>query len=168
MSKHRETPAKDELLKLFATYVYMVNPDYKYNETYLKDMIPAFWVDVETYYDRLLFCDKLLKTIQATKAEEGFSIEVDDTWKLASKERSRGKWQIMESEECKIKEVNAEKIYIKCHYTSRQGTVYSDYRVFDYLVSDHKGAGKEISDEQKKMIKFVTDFIDLYMNGPGE
>jgi len=53
LSKHKKTPQMTELLDLFATYVYMTNPDYKYNETYLKDMIPRFWSNVDKYNSKV-------------------------------------------------------------------------------------------------------------------
>jgi hypothetical protein len=86
LKKYNETSNNKQLLDLFATYVYWTNPDYKYNETYLKDMIPEFWINVEKYILKIEFREEMLieiKSIQIPKELRcQLSIQIDDTWEL--------------------------------------------------------------------------------------
>lgn len=52
-----------DLLELFSKYVYLDNPNYKYNETYLIDLIPKFQDFINIYKCRLKFYEKMIKDL---------------------------------------------------------------------------------------------------------
>lgn len=160
LSKHKKTPQKEGLLELFATYVYLTNPDYKYNETYLKDMIPEFWVNVEKYNLKVELREKLLKAVQKVhipnSAKCQFNIRMDDTWELSfdnTYEDSTGEWIRTISEMPKLNSVDNKKTYIKCQFNNGQGSVFSDYL---------------ISDDNLKLIKFATDSVISFIDRLGD
>lgn len=159
LSKHKKTTQKQELLELFATYVYWTNPDYKYNETYLKDMIPEFWTNVEKYNLKVDFRDKMLNEVQKINILNGvkcqFTIQIDDTWELRfdnTYEDSTGEWIRTISEIPKLNSVENKKTYIKCQFNNGSENVFSDYLV---------------SDDKVKLIKFVTDSIKSFIDRLG-
>ncbi|SHJ08837.1 hypothetical protein SAMN02745751_01737 [Dethiosulfatibacter aminovorans DSM 17477] len=160
LSKHRKTSQKEGLLDLFVTYVYLTNPDYKYNETYLKDMIPKFWINVEKYNLKVELREKMLKEIQKKQIPEGtkcqLCIQVDDTWELRfdnTAEGSIGKWIRTMSEIPRLNSVDNKKTYIKCQFNNGQGSVFSDYLV---------------SDDNVKLIKFAADSVKSYIDRLGD
>lgn len=160
LSKHKKTPQKEGLLELFATYIYLTNPDYKYNETYLKDMIPEFWTNVEKYNLKVDFRDKILNEVQKIHIPNGvkcqFTLQIDDTWELRfdnTYEDSTGEWIRTISEIPKLNSVDNNKTYIKCQFNNGQGNVFSDYLV---------------SDDNVKLIKFATDSIKSFIDRLGD
>lgn len=160
LSKYKKTPQKEGLLELFATYIYLTNPDYKYNETYLKDMIPEFWVNVEKYNLKVEFREKLLKAVQKVhipkSAKCQLTIQIDDTWELRldnTYEDSTDEWIRTISEIPKLNSVDNNKTYIKCQFNNGQGNVFSDYLV---------------SDDNVKLIKFATDSIKSFIGRLGD
>lgn len=160
LSKHKKTPQKEVLLDLFATYVYLTNPDYKYNETYLKDMIPEFWINVEKYNLKVGFRDRMLKEVQKIHIPIGkkcqLCIQIDDTWELRldnTSEESTGEWIRTISEMPKLNSVDTIKTYVKFQFNNSQGNVFSDYLV---------------SDDNVKLIKFATDSIKYFIDRLGD
>lgn len=160
LSKHNKTPQKEGLLELFATYVYLTNPDYKYNETYLKDMIPDFWINVEKYNLKVEFREKLLMAVQKVhslnSARCQLNIQIDDTWEISfdnAYEDSLGEWKRTISEMPKLNSVDNKKTYIKCQFNNGKGSVFSDYL---------------ISDDNVKLIKFATDSIKSFIDRLGD
>lgn len=160
LSKHKKTPQKEGLLELFATYIYLTNPDYKYNETYLKDMIPEFWLNVEKYNLKVELREKLLKAVQkvhipnSTKCQ--LNIQIDDTWELSfdnTSENSTGEWIRTISEMPKLNSADNTKTYIKCQFNNCQGSVFSDYL---------------ISDDNLKLIRFATDLVRSFIDRLGD
>ncbi len=155
LSKHKKGSQKEGLLDLFATYVYYTNPDYKYNETYLKDMIPVFWDNVEKYSLKVEFREKMLKEIPKIKILQGvelhLSIQIDDTWELKfdkPSEASTGEWIRRICEIPRLNAVDTNKTYVKCQFNNGQGCVLSNYLV---------------SEDNLKLIKFATDSIKSFI-----
>lgn len=160
LSKHKKTSQKEGLLELFATYVYLTNPDYKYNETYLKDMIPEFWVNVEKYNLKVELREKLLKAVQKVYIPNSVKcqlcIKIDDTWELRfdnTSEESTVEWIRTISEMPKLNSVDSNKTYVKCQFNNGQGSIFSDYLV---------------SDDNVKLIKFVTDSVKSFIDRLGD
>ena len=160
LSKCRRTPQNEGLLELFATYVYLTNPDYKYNETYLKDMIPDFWINVEKYNLKVEFREKLLMTVQKVhipnSAKCKLNIQIDDTWEISfnnAYEDRPGEWIRTISEMPKLNSVDNKKTYIKCQFNNGKGSVFSDYL---------------ISEDNLKLIKFATDSIRSFIERLGD
>lgn len=156
LSKHKKTPQGTELLDLFATYVYMTNPDYKYNETYLKDMIPGFWSNVDKYNSKVEFREKILKEIQKCQISESLNcqlcIQIDETWELRFdniSEGSTGEWKKTISEMPKLNSVDTKKTYVKCQFSNGQGIVFSDYLV---------------SEDKEILKKFATDSVKSFID----
>ena len=156
LSKYKKSHQKEGLLKLFATYVYLTNPDYKYNETYLKDMIPDFWINVEKYTVKVDFRDKIFCEIQKIHIPNcvkfNFNIQIDDTWELIFdnlRDESARKWAKKISEMPNLNSVANNKTYVKCQFNNSQGKFFSDYLV---------------SDDNLKLIKFVTDSIRFFID----
>ena len=153
LSTHKETPQQTELLNLFATYVYMTNPDYKYNETYFKDMISMFWSNLEKYKKKLEFREKLRDKINnylVSNTEKcQLNIQIDETWELKYDNFSdinKGKWQRAICEIPIFNFAGKEKIYLKCRFSNDQGFVFSDYLV---------------SKDEEKLIKFASISLNL-------
>ena len=143
------------MLDLFATYVYMTNPDYKYNETYLKDMIPGFWSNVDKYNSKVEFREKMLKEIQKCQISESVNcqlcIQIDETWELRFdniSEGSAGEWKRTISEMPKLNSVDTQKTYVKCQFNNGHGSVFSDYLV---------------SEDKEKLKKFATDSVKSFV-----
>ncbi len=156
LSKHKKTPQKTELLDLFATYVYMTNPDYKYNETYLKDMIPGFWRNVDKYNSKVEFREKILEEIQKCKIAENvewwLNIQIDETWELRFDNVSKGstgKWKRMISETPKLNSIDTKKTYVKCQFSNGQGSAFSDYLT---------------SEDNEKLKKFAIDAVKSFVD----
>ena len=147
------------LLNLFATYVFWSNPDYKYNETYLKDMIPKFMINIKRYSLKLEFREKILEEIQKIEVPQNFKckllIQIDGIWELKFEniyEDSIGKWIKTISETPKLNSVDNNKIYVKCQFNNSQGISFSDYL---------------LSDDNLKLIKFVTDSVRFFIDRLG-
>ncbi|MCE5284521.1 MAG: hypothetical protein LLG02_01545 [Pelosinus sp.] len=131
--QHKETAQKTELLKLFTSYIYMSNPDYKYNETYLTDMIPAFWLNIEKYTRKVSFRENLIGMLKKIEIKDEYkcklSIQIDETWELefnSLAEKLERKWYSKITENPKINAVDREKIYVKCQFND-QNMVFTDY-----------------------------------------
>lgn len=158
LSKHKKTPNKEGLLDLFATYIYLINPDYKYNETYLKDMIPGFWSNVEKFNSKVEFRESMLIEIHKSQIPESVNcqlcIQIDETWELIFDnilEGSIGEWKRTISELPKLNTVDTKKTYVKCQFNNGQGSVFSDYLV---------------SEDKEKLKKFAIDSIKSFINRP--
>ena len=153
IKKQKETQQKVDLLDLFTTYIYMTNPDYKYNETYLKDMIPSFWNAVSIYTNKLDLREKILNKVQpiTTSNDIGFQIQIqlDETWELnyISDSNSKKKyWEKKISDNPKLNSVDYKKTYIKCKFMDINGICFSDYIV---------------ADVESDIIQFVINLIKL-------
>jgi hypothetical protein len=132
LSKHMETAQKTELLELFASYVYLTNPDYKYNETYLRDMIPAFWNNIEKYTDKVCFREKLIDELEKVEISDEYKcqlcIQIDETWGIEFNSLSEKKWKREILKTPNLNAVDREKIYVKCQFSNGQNTFYTDYK----------------------------------------
>lgn len=154
--KHRGTPKKEELLDLFAAYVYMTSPDYRYNGTYLKDKIPKFCSNLDIYISKVNFREEVLREIQKHQIPKSgncqLSIQIDETWELRFDNMSKeaaSEWRRLISEMPKLNSVDSKKTYIKCQFNSSHGDAFSDY-----LVSEDKEDLKRfIADSIKSFIK---------------
>jgi len=138
IKKQKETQQKADLLDLFTTYIYMTNPDYKYNETYLKDMIPSFWNDVSIYTKKLEIREKILKNVQSITISNDIKfqiqIQLDETWELkynCDTKESIGNWEMRISDAPNLTSVDYEKTYVKCNFTDKHDIYFSDYTVKD-------------------------------------
>lgn len=156
LKKHKETAQKTELLDLFATYVHMTNPDYKYNETYLKDMIPEFWSNVDKYNAKVEFREKMLNEIQKCLISESVKchlcIQIDETWELRFDNISEGstsEWKRTVSEMPKLNSVDVKKTYVNCQFSNGMGVVFSDYL---------------ISEDKDKLRKFASDSVKSFVD----
>lgn len=148
VKKQKKTPLKEDLLDLFTTYIYLTNPDYKYNETYLKDMILGFWYDVSKYVDKLELREKILAKIKLVTIpnEIKIRIQIDETWDL---NYNGSNWEMVIADMPKLTAVDAKKTYVKCKFINEHGIFFSDYDVFD---------------KEGEIIKFVADTIKVVID----
>lgn len=157
LSKHKETAQKTELLELFASYVHMINPDYKYNETYLKDMIPSFWNNVGKYTNRVSFREKLINELEKVEINDDYmcqlSIQIDETWEIEFNSLSEKKWKRKILETPNLNAIDREKIYIKCKFSNSQNIVSTDY--MDSKNSD-------------KLVRFVISSVESFVQRLGK
>lgn len=150
-----------KLLELFSTYVYLTNPDYKYNETYLKDMIAEFWTNIEKYHSKVKFRDKIFHSVNGlltpNKSNCQFIIQIDETWELrmdSTTEKKSSEWIRVVSPIPHLNSVSNDKTYIKFQFDNLQGNIFSEYRVIN-----NKDSEKE--DELIRFInKAIIDFIE--------
>lgn len=156
LRKHKKTSQKEELLELFTTYVYLTNPDYKYNETYLKDMIHKFFIDIEKYNLKVNFRDEILDKVQKINIPNNVRcqiiIQIDDTWEVKFNniyEDTNDKWIRTITEIPKLNFVDNNKTYVKCQFNNKQGSVFSDCLV---------------SDDNVKLINFVIEYIKVFID----
>ncbi len=156
LSKHKKTDQKTELLNLFATYIYMTNPDYKYNETYLKDKISVFWEQIEIYKYKVEFRDEILKKIKNIAILDSIkcklSIQIDEVWELqydsVSKDNNTG-WIESICENPNLKSVDRKKWYIKCHFVDNHGIIFSDYLV---------------SNDKNELLNFTSESVSAFVS----
>ncbi len=163
LSKHKETVQNTELLELFANYIYMTNPDYKYNETYLKDMIPTFWRNIEKYTGKVDFREKLINMLEKIKIKDEYkcqlSIQIDKMWELefnSLAEKLDKKWDRKIAENPKLNAVNRENIYINCQFNNGQNMVFTDYmesknrnELLDFVSNSVESFLKRLEDQLK-------------------
>lgn len=159
IKKQKEIQQKVDLLDLFTTYIYMTNPDYKYNETYLKDMIPSFWRAVSIYTNKLELREKILNKVQpiTTSNDIGFHIQIqlDETWELKyiyDQNCKRSSWEKRISDTPKLNSVDYKKTYVKCKIMDDLGTCFSDYL---------------ISGIDSDILNFIVDSINLVKDKMG-
>lgn len=157
--KHKETALKTELLELFASYIYLTNPDYKYNETYLKDMIPMFWNNIEKYISKVSFRDNLINMLEKIVIKDAckcqLKIQIDELWEIefdSLSEKCERKWENKISEIPKLNAVDRENIYVKYHYKDGQNMVLNDYLE---------------SNDRSKLLNFTKSSIDSYLERLG-
>lgn len=138
MKKQKENQQKTDLLDLFTTYIYMTNPDYQYNETYLKDMIPDFWNNVSIYTKKLEIREKISKSVQPITIMNDIKfkiqIQLDETWELNytyDTKESKGDWEMRIADIPNLTAVDYNKTYVKCNFSDNQYICFSDYIVAD-------------------------------------
>lgn len=160
LSNHQETAQNTELLELFASYVYMTNPDYKYNETYLRDMIPTFWNNVEKYTNKVGFRENLIDMLEKVEINDEYKcqlcIHIDEMWEIEFNslfEKSEKKWKRKISETPNLKTVDREKIYVKCQFSNGQNIVFTDYME---------------SNNSDKLERFVKKSVESFLIRLGE
>ncbi|HHX59333.1 MAG TPA: hypothetical protein GX707_01115 [Epulopiscium sp.] len=154
------TDKNTELLNLFATYVYMTNQDYKYNETYLRDMIPGFWGNIQKYHAKVLFCEYLLseveKMVMPRAVKYRLTIIIDETWELRFKnipEEKKSKWEKVISAIPKLNAIDKKKIYVQCRFCDSEDVIFSDYLM---------------SGDQEQLVQFVKGSIEIFIRKMGE
>ncbi len=151
--KLKATQEKVDLLDLFTTYIYLTNPDYKYNVTYLIDLIPGFWNDVSIYTNKLELREKILKNVQPITISNvikfQIQIQLDETWELnynCDTKETRSNWEMRISDTPKLTSVDYKKTYVKCKFMDNHGIYFSDYIV---------------ADAEDDIIQFVVNSINL-------
>lgn len=151
LAKHKETAQKTELLELFSTYVYLANPDYKYNETYLKDMISGFWENIEKYSVIVSFRNELVSVLKKIEIKSSFkcklTITIDELWELHYdniSEKGESKWVNLVSENPRLNLIDSEYVYVKYNFDGE------NHKFTHYLeMKDHN----EIKSLTKKYIE---------------
>lgn len=142
----------NNLLELFSSYVYLKNPDYKYNESYLLDIIPEFWENIKLYSTKVSFKNELLNKIKEINIDPEYKliVVIDDFWILEfnNKNVENNTWDVNISEQPDLNSIDKDKTYLKCKFCNSQNKIFSDYF---------------ISKDNKELIKFVCNAINLFV-----
>lgn len=105
-------------IKAFSDYLTAVDPEYKYNKSFLKDFIPDFIKSNEMLIQKKEFLEKLVESLEEYK--ENLRIEIDNAWIF---DGTKGQDKIILSNVFSKGKVNSGKIHYQLKYNEKYSFV---------------------------------------------